>query len=79
MTTEAPVHRCCADRALAMCPHLRGREQDLERFPAGWSVLSSIVGGAATETDFTPVVKSKGRIVGHLKFAWPANRVEVRP
>lgn len=69
MTTEAPVHRRCAEHALTVCPHLRGRENDLSRFPSGFVVLSALIGGPATDRDFG--VNIAGRtVVGHLKIAW---------
>lgn len=74
MTTEAPVHRACADHALTLCPHLRGREADLERMPGDYSILSAIVGGPATDADFG--VRIQGRkVIGALKLAWPEGRV----
>jgi len=68
-TTEAPVHRACADLAVKVCPHLR----NLGHGPVRWSppdaVVSAIIGGAATDRDFG--VNLNGRkIVGHLKFVW---------
>lgn len=36
----APLHRACAEAALARCPHLGGMaEKDLKRFPAQWIVI----------------------------------------
>lgn len=68
-TTEAPVHRACADLALKVCPHLR----NLGHGPLRWfppdAVVSAIIGGAATDRDFG--VNLNGRkVVGHLKFVW---------
>lgn len=77
MTTEAPVHRACADFALTVCPHLRGREADLEPMPSDFSVLSAIVGGPATDQDFDLVIGDR-KVIGSLKLAWPASWVEVR-
>jgi hypothetical protein len=71
MTAEAPVHHACALLALEHCPHLRGRESALERFPAGSSVLFSIIAGAAVERDFGPKVSIHQPVIGHLKLAWP--------
>lgn len=72
MTAEAPVHKACAELALEKCPHLRAQncERDLCRFPTEYSILSSIVGGSATEGDFGVRINGR-RVVGHLKFAWP--------
>lgn len=77
MTTESPVHKTCADHALKVCPHLRGREQDLEPLPAGYSILSAILGGAEAENDFG-VTFGQQRVIGALKLAWPMSMVEVR-
>jgi hypothetical protein len=77
MTTEAPVHRACADLALTICPHLRGRDEDLEPMPSGFQVLSAIVGGPATEGDFG-VSLGNLKVIGAMKLAWPASRVQVR-
>lgn len=77
--TEAPVHHRCAELALRHCPHLRGREQDLERFPDGWSIAQAIIGGAAVQRDFQVAVTEHQPVVGHLKFAWPASMFELRP
>jgi hypothetical protein len=49
MTTEAPVHRACADLALQHCPHLRSRCFDLEPMPSGYSILKAMVGGSVSE------------------------------
>lgn len=69
MTTEAPVHRVCAEYALKVCPHLRDREQDLQRLPGGYQVMSSILGGSAVDEDFG--VQLAGRkVLGSLKLAW---------
>lgn len=70
MTTEAPVHRCCADQALLVCPHLRARGFEPVRFPTRYSVLSAIVGGPATENDYGIRINGR-RVIGHLKFGWP--------
>lgn len=78
MTTEAPVHRCCAELALRNCPHLRNREAELEPLPFGYSVLSAILGGPNVARDFGPSVTIHQPVIGHLKLAWPADRVEFR-
>lgn len=78
MTTEAPVHRRCADLALELCPHLRrnGSARDLTPFPGGYDIVSAVVGGAATDDDFA--VKINGRkVIGNLKFAWPKGTIRV--
>jgi hypothetical protein len=78
MTTEAPVHHACARHALTVCPHLRGHEADLEPLPTGYSVLSAIVGGPATEQDFGVTLAGR-KVIGALKLAWPAARVRMAP
>ncbi|HEX7874154.1 MAG TPA: hypothetical protein VF475_14670 [Sphingobium sp.] len=75
MTTEAPVHRACADYALTVCPHLRNREADLEPMPRGYSVLRAIVGGPAVDQDFGLKIDPTRGIIGSLKLAWPASQV----
>jgi hypothetical protein len=36
----APMHRACAERALAECPHLAALpDRELKAFPAGWIVV----------------------------------------
>jgi hypothetical protein len=75
MTTEAPVHRACADRALSLCPHLRGREADLAPFPTGHIVLSALVGGPAMEGDFGVSIQPGQKVIGSLKLAWPQHRI----
>ncbi|WP_267433821.1 hypothetical protein [Sphingomonas sp. GM_Shp_1] len=77
MTTEAPVHRACADYALTVCPHLRGRDRDLERMPGGYQVLSAIIGGPAVDRDFGLRVDPARGIIGSLKIAWPASRLGI--
>jgi hypothetical protein len=78
MTTEAPVHRCCADLALKVCPHLRGRSDDLSRFPSGYSVMQTIVGGPSMQDDFGLNIVAGRTVVGHLKFAWPMHAVKFK-
>lgn len=78
MTTEAPVHRECAELALIKCPHLQRNAcaPDLTPFPGGYSILSSIVGGSLTEEDFGVKIAGR-RVVGHLKIAWPKRMIRV--
>jgi hypothetical protein len=78
MTTEAPVHRACADLALELCPHLKRNNcaGDLRPFPGGYSILSTIVGGSLTDNDFNVKVNGR-RVVGHLKIAWPRDSIRV--
>jgi len=36
----APLHRACAETALARCPHLGGRDdKTLKRFPGAWIII----------------------------------------
>lgn len=75
MSTEAPVHHSCASYALTVCPHLRGRDADLERMPSGYSILSAIIGGPAVDQDFGLTIRPTDRVIGNLKIAWPASLV----
>ncbi len=77
MTTEAPVHRACADFALTVCPHLRGRGHDLEPMPAGYSILSAVIGGLAVEADYGFKIRPEERVIGHLKIAWRQSQVKI--
>lgn len=76
MTTEAPVHRACADHALTVCPHLKKIDaaKSLMRFPSGHQVMASIVGGPTTDEDFGIRIGDR-RVVGHLKIAWPQSEI----
>jgi hypothetical protein len=78
MTTESPVHRKCAELALEKCPNLKRNNcaGDLSRFPECYSILSSIVGGAITDEDFGVKIGGR-RVIGHLKLAWPKDRIRV--
>lgn len=81
-TTEAPVHRKCADLALTVCPHLQKMKctGDLAPFPRGHRVMKAIVGGTSAQEEFSTVRFHGRRVVGALKFAWPpgAFNVELR-
>lgn len=76
MTTEAPVHRACAELAIVKCPHLQrnGSAADLSPFPGGYSILSAVVGGSLTDDDFRVKIAGR-RVVGHLKIAWPQSAI----
>jgi hypothetical protein len=76
MTTEAPVHRRCAEVALEKCPHLNkiGGERLLMKFPGGNVVMQSIIGGPATDNDYGVRIAGR-RVVGHLKIAWPQREI----
>ncbi|MDB5462075.1 MAG: hypothetical protein JWP23_464, partial [Phenylobacterium sp.] len=40
----APLHRACAERALALCPHLQGLgDHQLKPFPGAWIVVALTV------------------------------------
>jgi len=78
MTTEAPVHHACALHALAVCPHLRGREADLEPLPLNWTVLSSIIGGPAVDRDFGVKIDPARKVIGALKLAWRPHILALR-
>ena len=68
-TTEAPVHRKCADHALIVCPHLRALGQNRLRWTPASAVVAAIVGGPNTDRDFGLALGQR-KVVGHLKFAW---------
>lgn len=68
-TTEAPVHRACADLALTVCPHLRALGDGPVRWDPPTAVVKAIIGGATTDRDFGLQLNGR-KIVGHLKFVW---------
>lgn len=78
MTTEAPVHKACADYALTVCPLLKRKNcaQDLTRFPRHYQILASLVGGEEMEKTFGLGLHGR-TVVGHLKIAWPRDRIRV--
>jgi hypothetical protein len=77
MTGEAPVHKLCAEFSLLHCPHLKGRENDLARFPDGYSIVASVLAPSINE-EFGTNVQEGQRVVGTLKFAWPRSRIRFR-
>lgn len=78
MSTEAPVHRLCADHALNVCPHLKKQNcaGDLARFPAGHQVIASMIGGDLVEKDFGVTLRGRS-IVGALKLGWQKSSMRV--
>jgi hypothetical protein len=72
MTLEAPVHRRCAEFALTVCPHLRGRQSEMRPFPTDHLVVASIL-AETVDAEFNVHLAGR-RVVGSLKFAWPESR-----
>lgn len=68
-TTEAPVHFDCAKHAMKVCPHLKKIGARPLRWDPPHAVVSAIVGGVATETDFGLALNGR-KVIGHLKFVW---------
>lgn len=68
-TTEAPVHYDCARTALKVCPHLRALGEKPHVWPPADVIVSAIVGGPTTESDFGIKIGNR-KVIGHLKFAW---------
>jgi hypothetical protein len=53
----APLHRACAERALAQCPHLAGlADRTLKPFPAAWVVAPLSVAPKMGQVGAPPVV-----------------------
>lgn len=77
MTTESPVHHECAQLALKVCPHLRGKAHDLAQFPKSHVVFESIIGGPAVASDFGLTIGNR-KVVGYLKFGWPMHSVRFK-
>lgn len=76
MTTEAPVHLNCARLALKVCPHLRGRQEDLRPMPGGFKVLSAVIGGDEVQERFATSFPSNRKVFGNLKIAWPERHLK---
>lgn len=68
-TTEAPVHRRCADLAMRVCPHIRELGEGPVPFDHPDAVVKAIIGGPATESDFGIQIGNR-KVIGHLKFVW---------
>ena len=77
-TTEAPVHRTCADLALKVCPHLRELGDGPVRWDPPTAVVKAIIGGPATDQDFGLQLNGR-KIVGHLKFVWKTLPISMQP
>lgn len=75
MTTEAPVHRACADHAKVICPHLRSLGVEPEPMPGGYSIASSLIGGHQATDDFKLPLGAHKQVIGALKLAWPLGMV----
>lgn len=73
MTTEAPVHRRCADHALAVCPHLRRQGIPPLPFPEGAQKMAATVKPDALFELFG--LKRKALVIGQIKLAWPRSRI----
>lgn len=78
MTTEAPVHRACADHAFETCPHLRARGVPASPMPRGHSVIAALVAGPAVLRDMGIDVGNRV-VVGSLKLSWPMVRLPNDP
>lgn len=77
-TTEAPLHRACAEHAAIVCPHIREHRPDrLQRFPGGHRVIAAVIGGEWVKRDFGLDINPNHRVViGHLKLAWPLSEAK---
>jgi hypothetical protein len=75
LTTEAPVHRDCAMRALKVCPHLRGREGELEPMPGGYAVVGAFLNFETVKRDFGLDIMAGQIVIGALKLRWPLSRL----
>lgn len=71
LTTETPVHRACADHAMEVCPHLRGRGLRPSVFPDVWAVTAVLIGGPEVERDFGVTIGRHEQVVGAMKLILP--------
>jgi hypothetical protein len=75
VTTESPVHKKCADLSAERCPILRERNLKPIRFPENYYLIASLVGGIGVEKDFGLKIPADKNVIGHLKIAFPENRL----
>lgn len=75
VTTEAPVHGACAQRAMDVCPHLRKLGRAPLPFPYNSQVLASVLGGPDVERDFGIRIAPGRVVIGQLKLSWPASYI----
>lgn len=76
MTSEAPVHRACADFALTVCPHLQSLGREPAPMPGGYTIIAKLVGGEDLERKLGITIGARS-VIGTLKFAWPRSMVRV--
>lgn len=70
-TTEAPMHRVCADHALSLCPRLRAQGRAPVRFPPRADVVGAkLRGGEAFVKDYGFDLPEGRLVIGSMKFAW---------
>lgn len=77
LTTEAPVHKRCAEHARTVCPHLSSLGAMMRPMPRPHSILCTAIGGTAVQRDFGVTIPEGKLVVGALKLAWRA--VDVAP
>lgn len=75
MTTEAPVHKACADHARKVCPHLRSLGVDPQPMPGGYQIMSALVAGHKVREDFNLSLSKDRPVIGAMKIAWPLSAV----
>lgn len=68
-TTEAPVHKACAEAALEVCPRLRAMGREPVPMPQWDGILSAVIGGEAVVRDYGLDVGAR-QVIGHMKLAW---------
>lgn len=68
MTTEAPVHKACADLALSLCPRLKALRATPLPFPRAYDIACAFVGGPAVARDFGLTINPAQPVVGSLKL-----------
>lgn len=70
-TTEAPVHRACADLAGQACPNIRRQGLEPIRFPLTYRRVLQMVSGAAVQEDFGLTIRPDQPVVGHVYLVLP--------
>lgn len=73
MTTEAPVHRACADHSMSVCPHLRGRAIEPRPFPDGAVMLAATIRPDSLMKLYG--LRASADVIGQMKLAFHRERI----
>jgi hypothetical protein len=71
ITTEAPIHKWCAEWAMEKCPHIRKLGLAPVPFMAGHRIIAALIGSDAVNRDCKVNIPAGRSVIGHLKIAFP--------